>query len=967
MTTSCRVRLLRVPSLRALHRAIAAWLGAPGITTTRAAAVLVPTVAAAAQLRSTLEDLLLRHDAANGAAAAIVLPDLLTRDQLYHQLYLRLPGAARWLDPIEREAIMSRAAAEAIESGARPPFAIRPGLMAPVLDFYDALGRNRRTVDTFERLLVGELSPQASIDRGADRLLQQTRFLAATFRRYEQHVARAGGLDEHLLRERVLAAGTASPWRRVLVTAGDHVSDPGGLWDADFDLLARLSGLSEIAIVATAAVLDAGLRERLYNRLPDVEEVSTGDPDGQPFRSRFTSRDREDELSRVARIIRNVARTQPDPPPLGKTAVVFRRPLPYVYLARTVFGGCGIPIQMADTLPLAAEPYAAAFDLVISAVSAGYTRRALIALLACPHFVFTADDTPIGREEVAALDRALSEAGFLGGFDALEALVPQLDGRAAQAAAAALAMMTELAPLATTQPISAHLEALLRFLAVHDRRLLPDDPLWERHQRTRQAIMGAIQLLRDAHMRFHDPAVPLDTVASAIRRWIEAETFAPRTGTSGLHLIDAQAARYGDFDCVFLVGLVADDWPGGTARDIFYPPALLAALGWPPERARLAAVRAAFMDLADLARRHVTMSTFQLEDDALVEPSPFVEEVGDVVIDEGSHETGVRIFAAEALTLDPIRPEAAPAAAAWTTLRLRRPPPGDPAFRGHALGYAPAVLSVTAVDLYLTCPFKFFATHVLRLTEEAEDEEGLTPRERGVFVHRVLRDFYAAWQEAGGGAITPATLDAARRLFAEVAERAVATLPEADQLVERTRLLGAAGVRGAGDSVLEAEAASLRPAVERLLEHELSGHFDLMSVQGPQRLALRGQVDRVDLLGGYSFRVVDYKTGSGFDLKWSVQLPIYAVLVAQHLARARGGRWTPAEGLYVVLRGRDRVRPIVSPAQSVDTVLAEAQQRFVDAVEAMARGEFPVRPADAHLCASCRFSTVCRKDYAGDA
>ena len=39
-----------------------------------------------------------------------------------------------------------------------------------------------------------------------------------------------------------------------------------------------------------------------------------------------------------------------------RTAVVFQRPLPYLYLARSVFADAGQPYQALDSLPLAAEP-----------------------------------------------------------------------------------------------------------------------------------------------------------------------------------------------------------------------------------------------------------------------------------------------------------------------------------------------------------------------------------------------------------------------------------------------------------------------------------------------------------------------------------------------------------------------------------------------------------------------------------
>ena len=73
-------------------------------------------------------------------------------------------------------------------------------------------------------------------------------------------------------------------------------------------------------------------------------------------------------------------------PPFDWIGLVVARPLPYLYLAREVFDGAELPFEALDTLPLAAEPYAAAVDVVLECAAANFTRRALMALLHQPHF-----------------------------------------------------------------------------------------------------------------------------------------------------------------------------------------------------------------------------------------------------------------------------------------------------------------------------------------------------------------------------------------------------------------------------------------------------------------------------------------------------------------------------------------------------------------------------------------------------
>ena len=73
-----------------------------------------------------------------------------------------------------------------------------------------------------------------------------------------------------------------------------------------------------------------------------------------------------------------------------------------------------------------------------------------------------------------------------------------------------------------------------------------------------------------------------------VRRWIGEATFSPEPGERrGVHLLDDQAARYGEFDDVTLLGLVENDWPERPQRNIFYSSGLLKALGWPSELSSL--------------------------------------------------------------------------------------------------------------------------------------------------------------------------------------------------------------------------------------------------------------------------------------------------------------------------------------------------------------------------------------------
>lgn len=968
MITARRTRLVRVPDLHEFRRVIRRLCA-------DAPVVIVPTRAAARQIRRSLP----------GGS-----PVFATRDQFYDLLHARVPDGPRRLGPFERDSLAQAAAEEAARDVPALSFRLRPGLVAEMLRFYDQLRRQSQTTARFESLTVESLSDAAEAgDRGADRLLRQTRLLAGTFRAYERRLGALGACDEHGLRELVMTRALDPPLRRVVVTSADWIADPDGLFVADFDVLARMPGLDAIDIVCTEGVLGSGFHERLHGWWPGIEEVSGADVAGPALRVRpmlltpgapsdrlwFTVRDREEELRAVA------GRAK------GSTAVVFKHPLPYLYLAAAPFADAGVPFESSDGLPLAAEPTAAALDLALELAESNFGRGAIIALLRSPHFSLGrgADETDAARtstgsnktrptnsiasaafatESVSALDAALSHERYLGDLGRLEMLTADWLGEqrfagALPALRIALDVCRSLTPLLEPRPASAQIRLVLDFLDDHLRPLRDDDPFGARERRGRTAIVDLLTALASAHQTHHDPMWAIDDLAAALRRWIGDETFAPDETPSGeIELVDDRAARFGEFDELAIVGLIERDWPEQPRANIFYPAAMLRTLGWPPEKDRRGAADARFVDLLASARARVSVSTFTLDEDTLVMPSPQLEEMS---------RAGLSSVAVSAESNGPERLSVRDGAAReWAEMRRGRPPSEQPAFHGSIGALESRAWSVSALETYLGCPFKFFAQHVLKLQEEPDDEEVLDPRHQGELVHKVFEAFFRAWQTAGRGAIRPDNLDEARTVFERVVDEALVDLSEGEAGLERTRLLGSPAAAGLGEAVFRMEAERPVPVVERLLEHRLEGRFSVATNAGTRAVALKGKADRVDLLGDGTFRVIDYKLGWPPDRNRALQLPVYGLCAEQQLATHRGRNWTLREACYLAFKGPKRVVPLFPSPGDRDKVLAKAQQRLVDTIDAVERGEFPPTPDDVYRCETCSFSSVCRKDYVGD-
>ncbi len=571
-----------------------------------------------------------------------------------------------------------------------------------------------------------------------------------------------------------------------------------------------------------------------------------------------------------------------------------------------------------------------------------------MALLRSPHLLFVVDGIEVARKHVSALDRALSDARYLGELDRLDHFVGAADlADVRVAGTAAVLAARELVPLTEPAAASSQLKRLIAFIENHLRVIDDADPLADREGLTRTTLLGGLTALSDAHAAHDDVAWTIDEMGVAIRRWIEDETFAVDRTSTGVQLLDDRAARYGEFDDMAIVGLVEGDWPEKTRRNIFYPSNLMKALGWPSEKDRRSAAEARFLDLVASAERSVALYTITLEDEALVEPSALLDEL-----------PRARLSAAPRSVMAPS--SVAAEIDSW------RSPRDQPQFHGQIGAVNSRPWSISAIETYLGCPFKFFAQHVLKLEEEPDDEEVMDPRAQGQFVHEVFEKFFRAWQDAGYGAITASNLDAARDLFAAVVDRAAEALPGAEASLERTRLLGSPAAAGLGEAVFRMEAERPVAVVERLLEHKLEGAFAITTEAGERSVALRGKADRIDLLGDGTFRLIDYKLGWPPDRRKALQLSIYGVCAEQRLAGRHGRQWKLGEAAYLAFKGPRRVVPLFQSAEGRSEALADAQQRLADALDAIGRGEFPPTPDDVHRCETCAFASVCRKDYVGD-
>jgi hypothetical protein len=893
--------------------------------------VLVPTAAAAHLLRRVLDDALLVR------RSAVVLPAITTPSRLFEQL------AQGLADPLLREALLERAFARAEQAGAPPPFVVRRGLAARVLELYDTLRLRSASGDgeTFFRRALEELD--APDDEGARKLAAQTRFLDASLSDYRGSLGELGLVDPP--GARVSLEDRPFPFERVLAL-GSETLEP-----LDLDALRNAPGLESLILAVPES--SSELPDWLARSFPTARTLERErDPGPELLPSvdlTFLARDREETLLDVARLLK-LLEDDGRLPPLHRIAVVVPSPLPYLYVARKVFGEAGVPYQLEDAFPLATEPYVAAVDVALELVAAGFRRDEALALLRSPFFSFEG----VGPFEVAAFDELTQRYRESGGLSEWRSLLERLSrpkpqpmlpgieaaepfGRALPALRALVLACETLAPLGEGGALTDRISRLRDFLALCAHPLPAGDEAL-RIGRSRKALDDILERLSDAARRVEDPVVDLPAFRDRLRRAIESHTFSIQTAAAGISVVDARSAPFGSFDLVLLVGLNDSEWPSRAERNIFYPQWLLRDFGWPSDRELLALERRRFEGLFDLAGKHVALFRHQLEEEVETVASPFLEDVPALMAARGMRTSpplsldGVVVTRAEASTRGLLEGKSLSRRAGRIEDRLTVPEPVSP----------------TAFELYLRCPFKYFSRYLVGLEEEEEVEETLSPLERGRILHELLQEGFAGWDRGRETPrpIDPDSYDEALALFRRVA---MAKIPAPHRRLEFSRLFGGAGEAGTIPWLLRREMSRGTPRM-RLTEYAFQSALQVPEGprgEKPWYVRIKGRVDRADVDRSGHLHVFDYKSGRAPGDDVSLQVPLYAMCLSQELSAP------VVEATY--LSFRDRKATSRADFEKATGLLVSAYGKIQE-------GDFSPRPNPEHLCLSCGFVGVCRKE-----
>ncbi|MRS11829.1 MAG: hypothetical protein EG823_01995, partial [Actinobacteria bacterium] len=459
-----------------------------------------------------------------------------------------------------------------------------------------------------------------------------------------------------------------------------------------------------------------------------------------------------------------------------------------------------------------------------------------------------------------------------------------------------------------------------------------------------------------------------------------------------VQVMGAERVRGLRYRCVILAGLNAGEFPRPTVDDALSAPEVLrvferAGIDLSP-RGDTDAERLLFYSAITRATERLVLSWQSHDSEGRPRrPSPFLEELLDLYRDPASrelHDRGLphRLLRLDGHSLDPEAPATdrrefrAQAAARDPGAGSRVLSASRRALQRYA-ATSEAVrramrqresFSASEIEMYLQCPYRWY---VERLVRPDELDLRFDMASAGRLAHEIMRRFYDALTDTGEERVTPANLQTALALHAEIAEALVAKT-RTTAAIEEALLRAAARKTG---RLVEADAVMLpdmRPAYREW-------SFGLDDGDAPEsfgEFSLVGRIDRIDT-GNGDLVVTDYKLGSvnsaraqaKFVAAGLVQLPLYAAVASRRHGLGVAG------GLYRSMNGgrpRGFVRAGLGPPgafvstdvltgeQIVETV-ESAVARAAEAVERMRDGRIEARPLSGSCLPYCAARAFCKE------
>lgn len=490
----------------------------------------------------------------------------------------------------------------------------------------------------------------------------------------------------------------------------------------------------------------------------------------------------------------------------------------------------------------------------------------------------------------------------------------------------------------------------------------------------------------------------------------------------GVLVTSVEEIRGIEFDYLFIGGMCDGDFPTRYQPEVFS-----SGTFQKQENVHMTEERYKFYNALGLWRKKLWLSLPSAEDKTELEPSTFLKDFGNLF---GTGEKTEKDFAGfllnreeigisygqasgngqeelikllgehisvesevllSSIKINYLRREGSEAAAGWNG---NIGGAGNSEIKEKLAEFRSKEYSVTRLENYAKCPFKFFAEQVLKLDVTEEPSEEPEAPEIGNLLHETLFKFYSGLRERNitlAGCSDEDFSKAANMLF-EIAESIlqkenIFSSPLA--FWDREKIFGIEGKKET--SVLwrfllnerNEESGFVPSYFETGFGSVYGGDSDeILSRDEPveiEGVKIRGKIDRIDLNDAAgSLAIVDYKTGNKRPTKdelWNglaLQLPVYLKVAAMLVEEEKGKTYQPFSmqiyGLKFDAKGFDKRRVAPSDKRKDDTeenlqLIEYVSGKIKEYVENISSGKFNLSALpdrEDKICRYCDFKKVCR-------
>jgi len=770
------------------------------------------------------------------------------------------------------------------------------------------------------------------------------------------------------------------------------------------------------------------------------------------------AKSRLEEVEKIAKLIKHIIAQNPQRD-FSKICVATYRTENYTPLVREVFARYGIPANITDRYPLSKSPLVISVIALLEVVQNNFRRRDVMRALISPYFHFAGQDgtgidvsnlyvvstnlkIPLGRIFwLEKIQRRLQAVNNRLKFTDDEFEIEQLtvEKKSLEKAKVDIEYLWNLLNgfdrRMTPREFKDQLLTLLKTLGVERnilklRREVASDDELEKDVRAYRNFVNLLDSLLDLleFQALAEKSQRLEFYLDQLKTAISETRYNIRQKFGyGVYVTAIEETRGLDFDIMILAGLVDSEFPS-----IYQPEVFLSKELRKNEGRHLLEERYLFYQGITNFSEHLYLTYPEMDGELELVRSTFLDDLLDIV--EVSGEEDARLQQAilsedelfkrygkeywlrghkELSVPEDIRKRLDHIEHTIDVEQSRLGRHDKVEYEGivadeltidakmELAKFKDKVYSISQLETYGKCPFRFFANRVLGLRTVEEIEEGLTPTERGNLYHEILFEFYVARRTAGKKPIHLCNDEEYQEALGELLDIAKRRIEELDishpfWTLDIEQMTGE-GTRRKGilPAFLESERGRnfiVEPKYFEVSFGERTGYRKNrdpeLSVEQPVQVGsvkMRGKVDRIEV-GESVFTICDYKTGkyipsiNDINEGMSLQLPIYLYAVEEVLRQRLGREMKGVAGLYHRLQTPYQVKLGLGNAEYRDTVFTSGRSRQLlpdDAAlheviqhaiqlvsryaEGITRGRFNLTEHDPdRVCPYCDYQKICR-------